>query len=74
MSDLIVIWNAPQPKTYQRVLFRFNRGVNFRYWQNWKANTHGLRHWNLITPFIRFTKCNGQIEIGLGNHYLELGW
>ena len=47
--------------------FKKKRSLNQNalYWQ-W--------HICIITPFFRFTKCNGQIEIGLGNHFLEFGW
>lgn len=79
MSGLIVIWNKSAPQSYKRVLFRYNEARKWRYKGNWKCNlsTHkDLRwwHWNFITPFFRFQKCNGQINIGLGNHYVELGW
>ncbi len=66
-----VIWKGDP--SYRRVLFRYGDGRMWRYWQNWKCNFSGW-HWNIIWPFLRFTKCNGQMEIGLGNHYLELGW
>ena len=76
MSKLKVIWNAPQPRTYKRVLFRYCDGRNWRYRGNWKFYVSLLLkgHWTIISPMLRFTKCNGQVEIGLGNHYFELGW
>lgn len=75
MTKLIVLWNKPQPETYKRILFRYGDDRKWRYWENWKFNCD-LRNfmWNVIVPFLRFTKCNRQFEIGLGNHYFEIGW
>ena len=75
MSDLIVLWNAPQPKSYRRILFRYNCGRSWMHSANWKFNVQwGGVHFNVITPFLRLTKCNGALEVGLGNHFLEIGW
>ena len=65
--------------SYKRVLFRFCDDRKWRYTQNWKCNLDVNRaqgYWfcNVITPFLRFTKCNGKVEVGLGNHYFEFGW
>lgn len=73
MNNLFVIWNASAPRTHRRVLFRFNENRKWRYLANWKFNIP-LPHWNIITPFFRFQKCNGAVYIGLGNHYLEIGF
>ena len=80
LEGLRVATNRGTP-SYKRVLLRYNEGRKWRYAGNWKCN--GVLgydrkiydcHFNLLTPFFRFTKCNGQIEIGLGNHFIELGW
>jgi len=78
MNNLKVIWCA-KSKSYRRILLRFNQQRLWRHRDNWKFNIIPHRdirwwHWNIITPLLRFTKCNGQIEIGLGNHFIELGW
>ena len=72
MSKFIKIWAEKQPKSYKHILFRYGDNRKWRYIQNWKFNFN-LPHFNLITPFLRITKCNGRFEIGLGNHYLEIG-
>jgi hypothetical protein len=79
MSGLIVLWNAPQPKTYKRVLLRYNEGRKWRRVSNWKLSFYPHKwlifsHFRVIMPFLRFVKCNGNVELGFGNHYLEIGW
>ena len=76
MKSIYVLFSGNP--SYKRVLFR-NEDRKWRYRQNWKVNVfwhEELRwiHWGIILPFLRFTKCNGKIEIGLGNHFLEIGW
>jgi len=73
MNKMIVIWNKAAPHSYKRVIFRFNENRAWTYINNWKFNV-SLPHFNIITPFLRLQKCNGSVYIGLGNHYLELGW
>ena len=65
--------------SYKRVLFRYCAERQWRFRQNWKCNldvslSQGYWFCNVITPFLRFTKCNGKVEVGLGNHYFEIGW
>lgn len=43
----------------------------WRFRQNWKFNFR-FPHFNVITPLLRVTKCNGKFEFGLGNHYFEI--
>lgn len=75
----IVLWEDSPPKTYRHVLFRYNESRKWGFRGNWKCNlsTHNnlkYWYWNIIMPFFRFTKCNTKVEIGLGNHYVEMGW
>ncbi len=79
MSKLLTIWANKRPKSYQRILFRFKEDRQWKYCQNWKFNFRFSWwvlnwHWNVITPFFRFQKCNGQVTFGLGNHYIEIGY
>ena len=73
MANLKVLWKAPSPRSYKHVLFRYCEKRSWLHHQNWKFNLN-LPHWNIITPMLRFTKCNGKIELGLGNHYFVIGW
>ena len=73
MSKFIRIWNAKPPRTYKRFLFRYGSGIKWRYIKNWKFNFY-FPNFFILTPFFRLAKFNGVIEVGLGNHYFEIGY
>lgn len=71
MTGLYIIWHGKP--SYKRILFRYNAGIKWRYIENWKFNKTG-KFVNIRLPFFRFQTCNSSFEIGIGNHYLEIGW
>ncbi len=79
MSKFIKLYESKKI-AWKHVLFRYGEKRLWRFRQNWKCNITFSKHiktyfhCNLITPFLRFTKCNGKIEFGLGNHYFEFGF
>jgi hypothetical protein len=70
MSKIKVLWSGKP--SFKRVIFFFG-DTDFRHPANWKFNKSGP-HFNIISPLLRITKCNGQFEIGLGNYYILIGW
>ena len=79
MGKFIKIYADKAPKSYRRVLFRYGEKRSWLFHQNWKCNfslngsPEKVFFCNVITPFLRVTKCNGKTEIGLGNYYFEIG-
>ena len=71
---------ASKKTAWKHVLFRYGDDRLWRFHQNWKChfslsgNPDKVFFCCVITPFLRVTKCNGKIELGLGNHYLEFGF
>ena len=69
--------------SYKHVHFIVNQGLIRRKWRyiaNWKCNCNFSSekklptHYMLITPFLRFVKQNGMVELGLGNYYFWIGF
>lgn len=56
------------------VVLRWDEGRAWRFKGNWLCNYRDISFFNLLTPFARFQKCNGSVNIGLGNHYLDIGY
>jgi hypothetical protein len=67
-----VIWCDKPGKTYRHVLL-VKDATAWRFIENWKASI-GWPFITIILPFFRFTKCNGQITVGAGNYFLQIGW